>query len=65
LTSILGYYAYIILSIDRDSFADKGGDVYAHANQSWGLYLQEVYLMEMIMVSAANKAGLNKSVLFY
>lgn len=39
LTSILGYYAYIILGLDRDSFADKGGDaMYAHAQMSLGVF---------------------------
>jgi len=26
LTSVLGYYSYIILGLDRDSFAERGGD---------------------------------------
>ncbi len=61
LTSILGYYAYIILGLDRDSFAEKGGDqMFVNAQTvigslPTGLSNGDEYGW------GANKAGLNKS----
>ncbi|MCB0604514.1 MAG: DUF4835 family protein [Saprospiraceae bacterium] len=61
LTSILGYYAYIILGLDRDSFADKGGDaMYAHAQSVLGSLPTGISNGDDYGWSA-NKAGLNKS----
>jgi len=61
LTSILGYYAYVILGLDRDSFADKGGDaMYAHAQSVLGSLPTGISNGDDYGWSA-NKAGLNKS----
>ncbi|MCO6461920.1 MAG: DUF4835 family protein [Saprospiraceae bacterium] len=61
LTSILGYYAYIILGLDKDSFADKGGDaMYANAQAVIGSLPTGISNSDDYGWSA-NKAGLNKS----
>lgn len=61
LTSILGYYAYIILGLDRDSFAEKGGDqMYVNAQTVMGSLPTGISNGDDYGW-AANRAGLNKS----
>lgn len=60
LTSVLGYYSYIILGLDKDSFADKGGsDMFARA-QTIVQALSPTFANNDEAGWSVSKVGLNK-----